>query len=49
MDEIISLKLSTTDKAFLKKEAKKERLTLSAYVRNKMLSGYESKIIEDFQ
>ena len=49
MDEIISLKLSTSDKAFLKKEAKKERLTLSAYVRTKMLSGYESKIIEDIK
>ena len=49
MNEIISLKLCKQDKDFLKKEAKKERLTLSAYVRTKMLSGYEATIVEDFQ
>ena len=49
MTDIITLKLSKQDKAFLKKEAKKERLTLSAYVRTKMLAGYENKTINEFK
>lgn len=40
MKDAITLKLSKEDKNFLKQEARKERLTLSAYVRNRMLSGY---------
>lgn len=39
MNEIISLKLSKEDKRFLQGEAQKERLTLSSYIRNRMLSG----------
>ena len=39
MNEIISLKISREDKHFFKNEAKKKRLTLSSYVRYKILSG----------
>ena len=39
MNEIISLKISREDKDFLNNEAKKKRLTLSSYVRYKILSG----------
>jgi len=49
MDEIISLKLSREDKNFLKSEAKKERLTLSSYVRNKVLSGYETRTFQEWE
>lgn len=38
MKEIISIKLSKEDKIFLKREAKKERLTLSSYVRYKIFA-----------
>ena len=38
MNEIISLKISKEDKNFLKKEARKMRLTLSSYVRYKILA-----------
>jgi len=38
MNEIISLKISREDKNFLKKEAKKKRLTFSYYVRYKILA-----------
>ena len=49
MTDMITLKLSPEDKKFLKQEAKKERLSLSAYVRNTLLSGYENNTIKDFQ
>ena len=39
MNEIISLKISREDKNFLKKEARKMRLTLSSYVRYKILNS----------
>ena len=39
MNEIISLKISREDKDLLKNEAKKKRLTLSSYLRYKVLSG----------
>lgn len=38
-DDIMSLKLSKEDKIFLQKEADKQRLPLSTYVRNKVLSS----------
>jgi hypothetical protein len=38
MNEIISLKLNREDKDFLKNEARKMRLTLSSYVRYKVLA-----------
>lgn len=37
-DEAIVLKLSRADKEFIRQEAKKERLSVSAYVRQKMCS-----------
>jgi len=39
MNEIISLKISREDKDFLMNEARKMRLTLSSYVRYKILNG----------
>jgi len=39
MNEIISLKISREDKGLLKNEAIKMRLTLSSYVRYKILSS----------
>lgn len=38
MDEMISIKLNKEDKNFLKNEAAKMRLTLSSYVRYKILA-----------
>ena len=38
MDKYIKLRISEEDKKILKKEAKKYRLTVSAYVRTKMLN-----------
>jgi len=38
MNEIISLTISREDKNFLKKEARKMLLTLSSYVRYKILA-----------
>tara|TARA_A100001015_G_C15027658_1_gene731397 strand:- start:1420 stop:1569 length:150 start_codon:yes stop_codon:yes gene_type:complete len=49
MDEAITLKVSRQDKKFLRERAKKERLTLSAYVRTKILSGYEDITFEDIK
>ena len=49
MEDIITLKLSTQDKKILKRLAQKERLTLSAYVRTKMLAGYENNTIKEFK
>lgn len=45
MSEVITFKLSKEDRNFLSKEAFKERLTLSAYVRTKLLGGYEDKTV----
>ena len=38
MDKYIKLRISEEDKTILKKEAKKYRLSVSAYVRTKMLN-----------
>ena len=38
-DEIMSLKLSKEDKVLLQKQAYEQRLPLSTYVRNKVLSS----------
>ena len=39
MEEILNLRLSKEDKILLKTIAKKERMSVSAFVRNKMLKG----------
>jgi hypothetical protein len=39
MNEIISIKLNKADKEFLKNESIKARLTLSSYIRYKILSN----------
>ncbi len=38
-DDAIVLKLSKMDKEYIKKMAQQERLSISAYVRNRMCSG----------
>ena len=39
MNDTIKLRISKEDKTILKKEAKKYRLTVSAYIRFKMLNS----------
>lgn len=48
MNDIITLRLCKQDKEFLQREAKKQRLTLSAYVRTKMLAGNESTTVQEW-
>ena len=48
MNDIITLKLCKQDKEFLQQEAKKQRLTLSAYVRTKMLAGNEDSNVREW-
>ena len=48
MNDVLTLKLSKQDKKILQTLAKKERLTLSAYVRTKMLSGYENNTVAEW-
>lgn len=43
-DEAIVLKLSKADKRFLQQEAMKERLSVSAYVRQKICGENSKKI-----
>jgi len=43
MEELIKLKVSIEDKELIKNEAKKNRLSVSAYVRNQLLK----KIIDE--
>tara|TARA_B100000963_G_scaffold339237_1_gene336818 strand:+ start:285 stop:428 length:144 start_codon:yes stop_codon:yes gene_type:complete len=37
MEEFVRLRLSKVDKQFLKEEAKKHRMSLSSYVRTRVL------------
>ena len=39
MNEFLKLRLSKQDKAFLQLEAKKNRMSLSSYVRTRILSN----------
>lgn len=39
MDDAIVLKLSKTDKRFIRQMAMQERMSMSAYIRNKMCAG----------
>ena len=39
MKEILNLRLSKEDKVLLKSIARKERMSVSAFIRNKMLKG----------
>ena len=43
MKEYIRLRVSTEDKQLIQQEAKKERLTLSSYIRNRLLRDYVQK------
>jgi uncharacterized protein (DUF1778 family) len=43
MTEKINLRLSKEDKELLKGIAKKERMSVSAYVRNRMLRGVDNE------
>jgi hypothetical protein len=39
MDDAIVLKLSKNDKRFIRQMAREERMSMSAYIRNKMCAG----------
>jgi len=45
MKEILNLRLSKEDKTLLKAIAKKERMSVSALVRNKMFKEYNNTTI----
>ena len=45
MEERLHLRLSKEDKTMLKTIAKKERMSVSALIRNRMLSGVYEAVI----